>query len=73
MEIPAAVINRGIGVQLGTEQIAKLLSRMQLQAQPAQQGQAVQVLVPPTRSDVLHACDVMEVCDLGHVLHSHTC
>ena len=62
MVVPAAVINRGIGVQLGSDQMADLLSRMQLQARPSRGGQRVRVLVPPTRSDVLHACDVMEVC-----------
>lgn len=61
MVVPEEVINRGIGVQLGTAQMADLLSRMQLQAEPVQAGQAVRVMVPPTRSDVLHACDVMEV------------
>ncbi|KAL3144115.1 hypothetical protein ABBQ32_003906 [Trebouxia sp. C0010 RCD-2024] len=60
MVVPEEVINRGIGVQLGTAQMADLLSRMQLQAEPVQAGQAVRVMVPPTRSDVLHACDVME-------------
>ena len=61
MVVPEEVINRGIGVQLGTAQMADLLSRMQLLAEPVQGGQAVRVMVPPTRSDVLHACDVMEV------------
>lgn len=62
MVVPEDVINRGIGVQLGTAHMANLLSRMQLQAEPVQGQQAVRVMVPPTRSDVLHACDVMEVC-----------
>lgn len=61
MVVPTETIVRGIGVQLETAQIADLLSRMQLQAQPVQGSAAVRVLVPPTRSDVLHACDVMEV------------
>jgi len=60
MVVPEDLINRGIGVQLGTAQMADLLSRMQLQAE-AVEGSKVRVLVPPTRSDVLHACDVMEV------------
>lgn len=59
--MPTETIVRGIGVSLETAQIADLLSRMQLQAKPVQGSEAVQVLVPPTRSDVLHACDVMEV------------
>ena len=61
MVVPTETIVRGIGVPLETAQIADLLSRMQLQAKPVQGSEAVQVSVPPTRSDVLHACDVMEV------------
>ncbi len=60
MVVPEDLINKGIGVQLETAQMADLLSRMQLQAE-AVPGSQVRVLVPPTRSDVLHACDVMEV------------
>lgn len=59
MVVPEDLINKGIGVQLETAQMADLLSRMQLQAE-AVPGNQVRVLVPPTRSDVLHACDVME-------------
>lgn len=68
MVVAEDVINRGIGVQLDTAHMADLLSRMQLQAEPVQGQQAVRVMVPPTRSDVLHACDVMEVCLVN--LHS---
>lgn len=75
MVVPEDVINRGIGVQLGTAQMADLLSRMQLQAEPVQGQQAVRVMVPPTRSDVLHACDVMEVhlADTCAQLTEHCC
>jgi hypothetical protein len=38
---------------------------MQLDAQPAAGGQLA-VRVPPTRSDVLHACDVMEDVAIAH-------
>ena len=43
-------------------QIAGLLDRMALTAEATADGSAVRVQVPPTRSDVLHACDVFEVC-----------
>ena len=46
---------------MGSLQIAVLLSRMALAADPTADGLAVRVRVPPTRSDVLHACDVIEV------------
>ena len=61
MEVDVAYINRCVGVELGAPAIADLLSRMALTAKTARDGQAVSVEVPPTRSDVLHACDVMEV------------
>ena len=75
MVVPEDVINRGIGVQLDTAHMADLLSRMQLQAEAVQGERAVRVLVPPTRSDVLHACDVMEVCLLfrTHAISSTLC
>lgn len=61
MTVPTSTIVKGIGVELETAKVADLLSRMQLHAEPVQGQEAVKVLVPPTRSDVLHACDVMEV------------
>ncbi|BDA44356.1 Phenylalanine-tRNA ligase beta subunit [Coccomyxa sp. Obi] len=60
MEVEVAYINRCVGVDLGAAAIAELLSRMALTAKAVRDGQAVSVEVPPTRSDVLHACDVME-------------
>lgn len=41
-------------------QVADLLSRMQLEAKVTASGQEVELAVPVTRSDVLHACDVVE-------------
>jgi len=41
-------------------QIAEMLKRMGLTSQLAQGGKDVVVRVPPTRSDILHACDIME-------------
>lgn len=45
-------------------QVTSLLNRMQLHAKRSASGDNqwnINVLVPPTRSDVLHPCDVMEV------------
>lgn len=47
-----------------TLQVVDLLNKMQLSSEHLEgsRGQDVlRVVVPPTRSDVLHACDVMEV------------
>lgn len=57
-----AYINRCIGAGLEAPVIAELLSRMALTAEVALGGAAVAIEVPPSRSDVLHPCDVMEVC-----------
>ena len=54
-------INSCTGLQLTAEQVAGLLSRMALTAQASPSGDSVHVEVPPSRSDILHDCDVMEV------------
>lgn len=46
-------------------QVISLLNRMQLCVKQSVLGDNqfnINVSVPPTRSDVLHPCDVMEVC-----------
>eukprot|EP00887_Chlorella_sp_A99_P005167 scaffold40.g5167.t1 len=66
MEVPVEYINSCLGLGLQAEQIAPLLSKMQLTAAAADDGTAVRVQVPITRSDVLHACDVMEDVAIAH-------
>jgi phenylalanyl-tRNA synthetase beta chain len=63
--VEVAYINRCVGVDLGAADIAALLSRMALAAEPNQDGSMVHVEVQPTRSDVLHPCDVMEVGEIN--------
>ena len=53
-------ITTSIGVKIEPDTIAHLLSRMMLDATISDDGSSVSVLVPPTRSDVMHACDIME-------------
>lgn len=43
-----------------TEKLAQLLTRMCLRSQPTGVGDEIEVEIPPTRSDVIHACDIME-------------
>jgi hypothetical protein len=61
----AAFVFFGIGFSLSLPilQVTNLLNRMQLHAQQSVSGDSstINVSVPPTRSDVLHPCDVMEV------------
>ena len=54
-------INDCLGLSLEAGIIADLLSRMALEASPSEDGKSVSILIPPTRTDVLHDADVMEV------------
>ncbi|XP_031285396.1 phenylalanine--tRNA ligase beta subunit, cytoplasmic [Pistacia vera] len=63
MDVPVSYINGTIGISLGAEEVTSLLNRMQLHAEKVVSCDNecnINVLVPPTRSDVLHPCDVME-------------
>uniref|UniRef100_A0A672I0L8 Phenylalanine--tRNA ligase beta subunit n=1 Tax=Salarias fasciatus TaxID=181472 RepID=A0A672I0L8_SALFA len=53
-------INRKVGINESTERIAQLLTRMCLLSQATGVGDEIEVEIPPTRSDVIHACDIME-------------
>ncbi|XP_062116866.1 phenylalanine--tRNA ligase beta subunit, cytoplasmic [Humulus lupulus] len=63
MEVPLSYINGAIGVSLEAEEVTSLLNQMQLYAEHSVSDNnqcSIKVSVPPTRSDVLHPCDVME-------------
>jgi phenylalanyl-tRNA synthetase beta chain len=53
-----AYLTRIAGVQLQTDEITKLLTKMSLKA--TSDGDNIKVEVPITRSDVLHPCDIAE-------------
>ena len=56
-------INRCLGLDLASDAVQKLLGKMQIEtAAPSSSAakDALSLLIPPTRSDVLHACDIME-------------
>ena len=63
-QVSLTYVNGCTGLSLAANHAAALLSRMQLPstpcAGPARGEAGLRVTVPPTRSDVLHACDVME-------------
>ena len=61
LEVELSYINRFVGVQLAAPVVADLLSRMALDASASDDGSSITVRVPPTRSDILHPCDVVEV------------
>ncbi|WIA12159.1 hypothetical protein OEZ85_012231 [Tetradesmus obliquus] len=71
IDVPLEYINSRLGLQLEPSTVAKLLRSMQLQVElssaaaaaadgSSSSGPSLLVSVPPTRSDILHACDVME-------------
>lgn len=54
-------INSCTGLELPGEEICRLLNRMSLDAKiSSEDSNEVLVNVPPTRWDILHACDIME-------------
>ena len=68
-EVPLSYINSSLGLSLDAPAVSKLLNSMQLevttqQQEPSSSGSSSDVVlnvrVPATRSDILHACDVME-------------
>ena len=60
MDVPVDYINKFLGLSLSSSETAQLLSKMQLRTQGSPDMSSVQLLVPPTRSDILHPCDVAE-------------
>ncbi|XP_074275042.1 phenylalanine--tRNA ligase beta subunit, cytoplasmic [Silene latifolia] len=63
VDVPLSYINDTIGVSLEADEVTHLLKKMQLHAKKSDlvDNQCnVSVSVPPTRSDILHPCDVME-------------
>ncbi|KAI8053026.1 hypothetical protein BDF22DRAFT_728864 [Syncephalis plumigaleata] len=53
-------INGCVGVQLTSTQIVNYLQRMGLGATASSDERVITASIPPTRSDILHACDIME-------------
>ena len=59
-------INRGIGVNLSPAEMIALLARMSLHATYDTAHHALNVAAPITRTDILHACDIMEDVAIAH-------
>ncbi|XP_047981822.1 phenylalanine--tRNA ligase beta subunit, cytoplasmic-like isoform X2 [Salvia hispanica] len=63
MEVPLSYITKLIGVSLPAHESACLLNKMQLHAKHSiseKNEASFTISVPPTRSDILHLCDVAE-------------
>uniref|UniRef100_A0A8D0AIS2 Phenylalanine--tRNA ligase beta subunit n=1 Tax=Sander lucioperca TaxID=283035 RepID=A0A8D0AIS2_SANLU len=59
-KLSSEFINQKVGINESTEKIAQLLTKMCLRSQATGVGDEIEVEIPPTRSDVIHACDIME-------------
>ncbi|CAG9773084.1 unnamed protein product [Ceutorhynchus assimilis] len=58
--VPAGKANKLIGISESAKSIADLLSKMCLKSEVLPNGKDIKVTVPPTRHDVIHACDIYE-------------
>lgn len=42
------------------DNLAKLLTRMCLKSHVLEDGEQIEIEIPPTRADIIHACDIVE-------------
>ncbi|KAI8812025.1 hypothetical protein BJ742DRAFT_794551 [Cladochytrium replicatum] len=60
VEATVGYINKSIGIHITADEVVRYLAKMSLSATLSSSRKSVSVSVPITRSDILHACDVME-------------
>lgn len=60
--VKAALINKKLGTDISPSLVSDLLTKMGLKSE-LHKGDMVQVAIPATRQDILHACDIIE--DVG--------
>ncbi|XP_077146994.1 phenylalanine--tRNA ligase beta subunit [Ranitomeya variabilis] len=58
--LTAEKINSKIGIRETPDKLAKLLTRMCLKSHVLEDGAQLEIEVPPTRADIIHACDIVE-------------
>jgi phenylalanyl-tRNA synthetase beta chain len=63
--IDANEVNRKIGTNIDEEKMVNLLSRMGLSSRTFSEKK-IEVTIPVTRSDILHACDIIEDIAIGY-------
>lgn len=56
----ADLINKKVGIRETPENLAKLLTRMYLKSEVIGDGNQIEIEIPPTRADIIHACDIVE-------------
>lgn len=63
--IDSQLVNKKIGIQIDDARMAKLLAKMGLESEVVEPNK-INVKIPPTRSDILHACDIIEDVAIGY-------
>ncbi|XP_020858476.1 phenylalanine--tRNA ligase beta subunit isoform X3 [Phascolarctos cinereus] len=58
--VKADLINKQIGISETPANLAKLLTRMYLKSEVIGDGNQIEIEIPPTRADIIHACDIVE-------------
>ncbi|XP_001365748.1 phenylalanine--tRNA ligase beta subunit [Monodelphis domestica] len=58
--VKADLINKQIGISETPASLAKLLTRMYLKSEVIGDGNQIEIEIPPTRADIIHACDIVE-------------
>ncbi|RMC02183.1 hypothetical protein DUI87_21350 [Hirundo rustica rustica] len=53
-------INKKVGISETPSSLAKLLTRMCLKSHVTGNGNQLEIEIPPTRADIIHACDIVE-------------
>lgn len=70
MQAEVPYIKSCLGLDLSADDIIKLLAKMSLQASKTSNPDVIDVAIPPTRSDILHQCDIMEDAAIGYGFNS---
>ncbi|XP_010566717.1 PREDICTED: phenylalanine--tRNA ligase beta subunit [Haliaeetus leucocephalus] len=59
-KVKPELINKKIGISETPSSLAKLLTRMCLKSHVTGNGNNIEIEIPPTRADIIHACDIVE-------------
>ncbi|XP_063771978.1 phenylalanine--tRNA ligase beta subunit [Pseudophryne corroboree] len=58
--LSAEKMNSKIGIRETPTNLAKLLTRMCLKSHVLEDKEQIEIEIPPTRADIIHACDIVE-------------
>ena len=60
MTVEIDLINRRVGISEEGKALAVMLTKMGLESEVIDGGKHLKVVIPPTRADILHNCDIIE-------------